>query len=207
MKNIIGANAVKLAGYLVPPSEANAKKILKNNSQFLADTFTAWYNKEKAKAAKQSVEIISPKDIDWDGRKDDKDESKFGEYTINPETISIDWENIPPGKIKTFDFAEFVGRPKYELAKHIAENYADKYHIPGIEYWKYLYENKDKVPQELRDGNYFYLFGSILRVWDGVWKVPYSGWDGWYFRRWGCCGAARLKGVWPSNNRVILLEK
>lgn len=179
------------------------KKILENNSQFLTDTFASWYDKGKAKMAKQSVDVISPKNIDWETKKDDKDGSKFGEYTINPETISIDWENIPPEKIKTLDFAVFVDRPRWELAKHLAENYSDKYHIPGIEYWKYLIENEDKVPQELKDGNYYYFFGSILRDQYGNWDVPNSFWYGSQLYR----GAHWLKIDWNSNNRVLLLEK
>lgn len=193
----------KLNACLVPPTAKVVAKILKNNSQFLTNIFTGWYNGADAEKAHQSIEIISPKDIDWEAKKDDQDESKFGEYTINPETISINWENIPLEKIKVFDFAEFVGQPRWKLAKHLVENYSDKYHIPGIEYWKYLIENKNKIPEELKDGNYYYFFGSILRVQDGNWFVLDSGWDDSQWER----DAFWLGFDWNPEDRVLLLKK
>lgn len=183
-------------------SEVNAEKLLEDNKQFLIDTFMQWYNEDDAKKAKQSVEIISPKDIDWDDKKTDTDKSKFGEYTINPDTAGINWESIDPEKIKALDFKEFVGKPRAELAKHLVENYSDKYHIPGIEYWKYLIENQDKIQQSLKDGNYYYFFGSVFRGKGGDWYVPDSGWDGGEWDR----NANGLRDDWYSSNRVLLLE-
>lgn len=183
--------------------EMDAKELLENNRQFLIDTFMQWYNKNDAENAKQSVELISPKDIDWNTKKDDKDKPMFGEYTMNPETVTIDWEKISVEKIKIFDFAEFVDKPRTELAKHLVENYSDKYYIPGIEFWKYLYENQDKISQDLKDGNYYFFFGSILRGKDGYWDIPNSYWNGGKWDR----GASWLGRDWNSGARVLLLEK
>ena len=186
---------------LIP--EMDAKELLENNRQFMMDTFTRWYDKSSAENAKQSVEMVSPEELDWDAKKADSDLSKFGEYIVNPDTVGIDWENISPEKIKIFDFAEFVGKPRVELAKHLVENYSDKYRIPGIEYWKYLIENQDKVSKNLKDGNYYYFFGSILRDKDGDWHVPDSHWRSGEWHR----GTNRLRSDWSSSDRVLLLEK
>lgn len=191
MKNIISADAVK----------TDKEKLLERNRQFLTDTFIRWYGKTDAEKAQQSVKIVSPKDIDWETKKDDKDRSKFGEYTINPNTVGIDWENIPPEKIKALDFAEFVGRPIWELAKHIAEK-SDKYHIPGIEYLRHLIENEE-IPKELKDGNYYYFFGSILRDRSGDWDVLFSCRNGRWWHRY----ANWLENDWLFCHRVLLLEK
>ena len=106
-------------------------------------------------------------------------------------------------QIKIFNFSEFIGKPRLELAKYLAENYSDKYHIPDIEYWKYLIENEDKIPKELKDENYYYFFGSILRDQNGNWNVPNSHGDGSQRYR----SAGWLKVGWGFNDRVLLLEK
>lgn len=198
MKNIFGSDAVKLAGLQID---------LLKKVQTGQITLDQWYRlnilSQKGREAHQLVEIVSPEDIDWDVKKGDIDPDKSGEYTMNPDTAGIDWENIPSEKIKTFDFREFIGKPRAELAKHLVEDYADKYYIPGIEYWKYLIENQDKVPQELKDGNYYYSFGSILRDEDGRWRVPCSGWGVGY---WGC-DAGCLCNNWGPRCRIFLLKK
>lgn len=183
--------------------ELNLEQIKSTFTPFLTETFTKWYNKETAEKVEQKPAVIIPADIDWQTLKDDVDVAKFGEYTLNPDTMSINWENIPQEKIKTFDFKEFVGKPRAELAKHIVENYSDKYYIPGIEYWKYIIENPDKAREDLKDGRYYYFFGSLLRNQDGSTSVPCTDWFDSQFNR----NARRLDYDWDSGNRVVLLEK
>ncbi|MBI3273725.1 MAG: hypothetical protein HYZ69_01135, partial [Candidatus Colwellbacteria bacterium] len=92
-----------------------------------------------------------------------------------------------------------------ELAKYITTEWPDrdKYHIPGIEYWKYVFENPDKAPDLLKDGNYHYFFGSFFRDSDGYWDVPIVFRVGSRFRRFGSWLVSR----WDSSHRVVLLEK
>mgnify|MGYP001581246325 FL=1 len=83
--------------------------------------------------------------------------------------------------------------------------YGNKYYVPGIEYWKWLIENPGKNPPSaaIKDGNYYFFPGSVLRDKDGRWNVPCARWDGTKWHR----GADWLAAAWNSNYRVVLLEK
>ncbi len=145
-----------------------------------------------------------PKKLDWKALAV-YDRSKYGELYCNPEAAVIDWENVPPEKIKQFDFKEFVGKPRWQLAQHVAEEYGDEYIIPGLDYQKFLYEHPDKAPQAMKDyrGGYFYFFGSLLRYSDGSARVPGVDWGGERLDR----HADWLDGDWDDVDRVLLLEK
>ncbi|MBI4067785.1 hypothetical protein HY413_00005, partial [Candidatus Kaiserbacteria bacterium] len=86
--------------------------------------------------------------------------------------------------------------------------YGTTHYIPGIEYWKWMIENPGKIPQtqggiNLKDGNYYFFPGSMLRGRGGDWSVPYALWHGSGFgRRAGWLGLD-----WSSVFRVVLLEK
>lgn len=195
----------KGAGLYEFPRTFSAGVLKEIFAPFLTETFTQWYNKETAEKMEQKLSLIKPEDIDWEALKNDIDidKAKFGEYSLNPETQGLNFESFPLGKIKVLEFKEFGGKPRAELAKHLAENYADKYHIPGIEYWRYIIENPDKAPASLKDGNYHYFFGSTLRSRDGHANVPLTAWDGGRFAR----NAFWLDYDWYSDDRVVLLEK
>lgn len=182
---------------------ASLEEIKSRFAPFLTETFTQWYDKETAEKVEQKLSLIKPEDIDWEDLKDDIDESKYGEYSLNPETQGLDFASFPHEKIKVFDFEEFIGKPRAELAKHLALNSSGKYYILGIEYWKYIIENPDKAPVVLKDGNYNYPFGSTLRDRDGGAGVPNTRWGGGRFER----RARRLYDCWGSRDRVVLLEK
>jgi hypothetical protein len=154
----------------------------------------AWYgDKDSKKAKPKLVEFSSPKDLAWEQMSKDTDSSKFGEYTMNPETAAINWESIPPEKIKVVDLSDMRGKPLHEVAEHIVEKYSADYYIPGIEYWKYIIEHPDKSPEDLKDGNYHFFFGSVFRGEGGDWDVPCAGWNGSGFDRTGA--GSRAAGV------------
>ncbi len=137
-----------------------------------------------------------------DTKKKDREPSKFGEYTINPETIDIDWEAIPLEKITTKELAnDWNGKPLADVAEYIIKTYEADYYIPGIEYWKYILEHPD-APNKLRDGDWHYFFGSVLRGASGTWLVPRTWWLGMWDR-----GIYPLRNFWSSSFRVVLLEK
>ncbi|MFA6404745.1 MAG: hypothetical protein WCW03_01980, partial [Candidatus Paceibacterota bacterium] len=79
---------------------------------------------------------------------------------------------------------------------------SDKYKIPGIEYWKFMLENPDKVRDQLKDGNYYFNFGSLVRRSDGLWCMPYARWNVAGWRR----NTDWLDDEWDSGYRVVLLE-
>lgn len=64
----------------------------------------------------------------------------------------------------------------------------------------YIAENPNP---DLPDWTWVYFFGSVVRDADGLWRVPYSKWDG---AAWGR-DAYRLLDGWYSDYRVVLVAK
>ena len=171
------------------------------NQPFLKETFKKWYDEEKSKV-EQKPTLVKPEDQDYSILKDDIDKAKFGEYTLNPDTQNLDFEHIPESKILSPDLSSLNGKPLHEVAKYIIDTYSTTHHIPGLEYYKWLYENPQKAPTKLKDGNYYFNFGSLVRSSGGYWRVPFARWggSGWYrFAGW-------LGSSWRSFCRVVLLE-
>lgn len=195
VKDLLGADAGADARD-VPDVET----LSRSNEAFLLDTFEKWYNKADAKRAKQEVRLENPDRIDYGTLSQDIDAGKFGEYTLNPDTQGIDFEKAKPLVI---DLPQFVGKKRHEVMKHIVDTYGATHHIPGIEYWKWILENQDKAPQSLKDGNWHFLPGSVLRGRDGRWSVPFVEWCGSEFDR----NAIWLGSDWSAFERVVLLEK
>ena len=190
--------------------EKSPEELREELKSFLAETFWQWYSdKQKTEleqAADHAPELILPQDQNWQSRKQDVKVSKFGEYTLNPETAAIDWEAILPEKIKIVKLPDDLnGKPLADIAEYIITTYGATHDIPGIEYWKYILENPDKAPTSLKDGNWHFFFGSILRGTNGDWHVPSTRWyaaDAKWHR-----DANWLEGDWYGNYRVVLLEK
>ncbi len=176
-------------------------EILKEgNKPFLFETFKMWWSKKIVNNAKQEAAFQNPSALDYEQLSQDIDANKIGEYTLNPETQGLDFERA---KVFIPDLSAFVGKKRYEVMKHIIGTYGATHHIPGIEYWKWMIENPDRTPQELKDGNWFFCPGSVLRGEGGHWYVPRSYWDGSGFGR----HAHWLDSDWGSHERAVLLEK
>ncbi|MFA6554078.1 MAG: hypothetical protein WCS89_01070 [Candidatus Paceibacterota bacterium] len=142
--------------------------------------------------------LVRPEEQSWDtlaninewNAKPDK-ASKFGNFTINPDTITLHWEDISPDRVvierlpKYFSGSgEKSGIAKNavtvaDVAKFVVENYGTTHYIPGIEYLKYLQESesnwfKEKVggifnriqsgdKTAVKDGFVTYaFFGSVI---------------------------------------------
>ncbi len=183
--------------------------VKEKHEAFLKTTFEKWCGPTKAQVEQVPI-IIDPKEQNFATLAKDVDLTKFGEYTINPDMEGVDWENISPEKIKILPLAEFVGKPLPEVAQHLIDTYADTHHIPGIEFWQWIIEEYDNAPddikekyKELKDGNYHFCFGSLVRNSGGNWDVPFAFRPGseWYrIARW-------LGDSWNAGYRVVLLEK
>ena len=174
------------------------------NKNFLKETFKQWgVNSQKILESEPNMmaEIISPNNLDWEKRKQDIDASRFGEYTLNPDTQNLSFDRI---KIKVEKLPDNLnGKPIAEIAEYITSTYSNRYYIPGLEFWKYILENPSQAPDSLKDGNYHFFFGSVLRSSYGHWSVPYASWAGSGFY----CNALWLSHDWYSSFRVVLLEK
>jgi hypothetical protein len=186
------------------PEEIRARQ-----DNFLKNTFEYW-DKNSAPQAKIEGESWLPADQNWQQLETDINPAKFGEYTVNPETQTLDFE-----KAKVFipDLSSFKGKKLSEVAEHLIKTYGAKYYIPGIEYWQWIYDHKDleslptgkefeTLKKELND-NVCFLFGTTLRDSDGHWYVPYVHWDSGKWHRRACW----LGHDWYSDYRVVLLEK
>jgi hypothetical protein len=189
------------SGEELPQETINIEDVKTQNQAFLKETFKTWYDEDRSKVEQVPV-LVSPKDQDYSTLKDDIDSNKFGEYTLNPDTQNLDFENIPESKILIPDLTVFVGKSFSEVAKHLVDTYSSTHHIPGVEYWKWLIENPTKSPAKLKDGNYYFNFGSLVRVSGGGWCVPSADWVGSGWNR----SASRLGSAWDSSYRVVLLE-
>lgn len=185
--------------------------IKKTNETFLKETFALWYPNDTSKIEiDQKPLLIRPQDNMYEQMKNDIDPTKFGEYTVNPETQAIDWENIDPRTLKIEALPALVNKPIYEVARHIMDTYGATHHIPGIELLKWTIEKYNTASPAVQekykafmDGNWYFFFGSLVRVSGGAWRVPHVAWAGslWYRR------AGWLGNGWVAGYRVVLFEK
>ncbi|MEI6490383.1 MAG: AAA family ATPase [bacterium] len=187
--------------------QKRSKKIFgkksKEESEFTPESITeisAFTSDAFGKGKFNEATITPPTEIDYTTLKNTPDASKYGEYTLNPEMGGVDYENA---KIFIPDLSAMNGKELDEVFKHVVDTYGDKYHIPGLEYWKYIIENPSKADPAIKDGKYYFFPGSVLRYSGGNACVPYSYWLGSRFDR----DADHLGLQWGGDYRVLLLEK
>ena len=170
-------------------------------NSFLGETNVGWGVKEEDLPVFR-CEFVDPRGLKYEEKNGQIDKKLFGEYTLNPETFGVDFE-----KAKVFipDLSSMEGKKLYEVFQYVADTLGAKYRIPDIGYWKWMIENPekiDKIKSELKDGNLYFLPGSLVRNSDGNWNVPYARWNGFKWRRY----TNWLGYDWNSNYRVVLLE-
>ena len=177
------------------------EELVQATAPFMLDTFKNSWGWDTTNF-KPEGHAIAPQAQNYEALSKDVDATKRGEYTLNPETQGIYFE-----KAKAFvpDLSALNGKPIHEVIQHVVDTYGDRYHIPGIEYWKWLIENPGKNPLgvNIKDGNYYFMSGSVLRGKDGRWLVPSAYWLGSEWHR----SAPWLSNDWYSLYRVVLLEK
>jgi MoxR-like ATPase len=194
----------KAATSAEPTTPESKESINTDMTQFLLETYKGWgVDQTKLNSIKwKEYDFISPKNENYQTRKDDIDPAKYGEYTMNPETKNTDWDKIPPNKIKTVELpANMNGKKLSEIGQYLKTAYPNA-KLPGLEYYKYILENPAKAPASLKDGNYHFFFGSLFRSSDDLWFVPFV--DG------GASGLRQsgdwLGSSWSAECRVVLLE-
>ena len=195
-------------GLSSPESTTLSTEVATQHDAFMSDTFKYWTQAIPTEQIQATLE--DPTTKDYPALEKDIDTTKAGEYTLNPETQTLDFEIAP---VFIPDLSAFNGKKLSEVAEHLISTYSDKYYLPGIEYWHWLCEHKNladlptdpqfnTLKQELTD-NYCFLFGSTLRYSDGRWRVPCVYWGG---SEW-CRYAIWLDASWYSSSRVVLLER
>jgi len=183
----------------------NIIDLLIAHEPFLRETFGKWYSGDQKKIdIPQRPSLVDPQSLDFSSLKSDIDPSKFGEYTLNPECLGLDFKTA---KIKVLDIQKEIKTNKLtdiaSIGKYIIDTYSKDYIIPDISFWQWMIEKGANAPTELLDGNYHFCFGSILRNSGGDARVPCASWHGAEFFR----GAVRLGFDWGSHFRVALLER
>jgi len=169
---------------------------------FLRQTFKEWWGANEADAKIQArISVLDTMDLQGlSSRKPNRQE--FGEFFVNPKTQNLDWKALND-KIFVPDLSALNGKPLYEVARYLIDTYSATYHIPGLEYWKWLKENPAQSPLNLKDGDYYFVFGSVVCGNGGYWEVPIARWEG---SDWDLYGDM-LDRVWNSSDRAVLLEK
>ncbi len=187
-------------------AESDPAQINARYGDFLKSTFKALgINDQKIKDVILQPKVVDPKTQDYKALEKDTIPTRLGEYTINEDTQNIDWESVK-GKIFIPDLSAFEGKPIHEVMKHVMDTYSGRYRFPGLEYLKFMFENPDEVPTtkkaNLKDGNYYFTPGSLVRGSRGLWSVPCVRWDVTGWNR----GAYWLSNSWNSFSRIVLLE-
>lgn len=175
---------------------------------FLQETFATWYSSvENFAQPELAPSTVNPADLDLPARKADTDPTKFGEYTLNPECIGIDFETATITSVDITTEAGYKALPSKDLAtvaQYIIDTYSSKYILPDLSFFQWAAENPAKAHAVLDDDSKYYFFpGSVLRNRDGSWNVPYTHWNGSKWHRY----ANWLANDWDSDCRVVLLEK
>ena len=203
LRSAVEGMKINIGGKEVTLKDAESLSAL---NAFLEETNVGW-GVDKSKLPTFKFEFIDPKEVEYKKKAKNPDQAQYGQYTLNPETFGVDFE-----KAKVFipDLSSMEGKKLYDVFEYVVKTYGDKYHIPGIEYWKWMIENPDKAEEaakkqnyDIKDGNYYYFPGSSFCGRGGDWGVPASGWGGGEFIRYGYW----LGDVWHSDRRVVLLEK
>ena len=189
----------------IDKTDISIEKLRKIFTPFFYETWENWHvaTDEIEKTVIQPI-IMDPKKEDYQARRSDKTINKFrfGDFTINPDTQNLDWESLKD-KIYITDLPKsLVGQPLYKVAKYVIDTYSDKYRLPGVEYWKFIIENSGDIPDKIKDGKWYFNFGSLVHNFNGSWSVPYVGLSSRWER-----GAEPLMDEWYSDCFVILLEK
>jgi len=167
--------------------------------RFLKETFSKWYKRDID--IPQRPSFVDLHSLNWETLKADIDPSKFGEYTLNPECIGLDFETI---KIKVLDIQKEIKDHNLtdlaSIGKYVIDTYSKDYIIPDLTFWQWMIEKGASAPAELLDKNILnFCFGSILHGLGGDARVPCVSW----FDR----HANPLDYVWGGHYRVVLLER
>lgn len=172
-------------------------------NEFVHNTFQRVYEEGGLKEVETKPIICQPEDLNWSALADDIDSSKFGEYTLNPDVLPLQWGSLSVNKFKMLDFKVMIGMPLSDVVEQAIVLYGGSYNIPGVECQRYFVKNLDRAFDILKDGRCFFFVGSVIRNRYGHATAPYSSWVGGLLRSdwYGLC----LK--WNDGSRIVLVEK
>ncbi|MEZ4103038.1 MAG: hypothetical protein R3B55_00475 [Candidatus Paceibacterota bacterium] len=173
-----------------------------------------YFKNKSSDISKLKIEALWQEDLDFRDLYDQEEmKEEFGKYIVNPESALLDYESLGepeifnPNRDQFFkDWLEKEGRQKNisSVMDYVQKTYKNTHHLPGIEYQKYLFENKDKIPESLKDGYDSYMPSASLRDSYGDWNALYGTWserEGWV------CQDYYIAYDWGPSFRVVLFKK
>lgn len=196
------------------PTSPTIESVTNSLRPFLLETFKdRWgYKAELIAQVENNIDSTQQplKAIDYVAKKADVNPARMGEYTLNPDTATIDWESINPSSFTILELADMRNKPLDEVAKYIVDTYGQTHYIPGLEYWQYILEHPDKMPDEMKNdtpkdqnGKTYFMFGSLVRYQSGHWNVVYAQWRDNHWSQ----DTFKLDDGWYLHCRVVLIEK
>ena len=225
----------------IDPKNVNLDKVKSDLDPFVTQIFREELGKGLDKSLIDKVsfklELTSPEAINWDDLADinthgrDKFIETIGAYTINPESLGIDFSNIQPERIKIETVPNYFKGNIWEVAKLIIEQYGKDYYIPGIEYYKFLRDGKENwlksylqqqqnmiasgKPDFSKSFNNFFFFGSLMckpsyigQISKDRGKISLGSWSVCSFTLSAPGSMNGLIMPWlPEYNRIVLIKK
>ncbi|MCH1911991.1 hypothetical protein L9Z41_18090 [Leptospira noguchii] len=129
---------------------------------------------------------------------------KFGEYMIAESNYLDPTSAIPV----ILDEQPLDGKIFGFVAYEVSQKHSDSHHLAGIDYWKWLCENPDLIPDSFKmDNTEFYFFGSLIRDRDGYWMIPCYTYNDWDDRKENREDYTFLTQIWFKICRAVILEK
>ena len=183
--------------------EKKLEKTLAKIKPFMKEAWKQWFIPQLAETP-QRPSLIDPKSLDLDSLKNDVDETKFGEYTLNPECLDIDFDKT---SIKVLDIRQEIQdnnlQDLAQIGRYVIDRYSKDYIIPDLSFWQWIIQKGIDSPIDLQDGMWYYCFGSILRNSGGGTRVPVALWGASHFS----CLVSPLSDGWDGSCRVVLLKR
>ena len=146
--------------------------------------------------------LINPEEIDYKKlcKESRIGSAKIGYFTLNPESMNLKFENINPILLSK---KEWIGKQHGEVFAEVIALYGNTHCIPGVEYQKFLQENPDKIPKELRlnELNLYYTPASIIGNLNKNWFT----FGGVFSHLTWHVGIFSVENDWQENEYVIIL--
>lgn len=175
-----------------------------STTAFVRQAFELWYPGKKI----VPVPLFrDPVRLNWEQEASSYHPEAVGEFTQNPATQGLDFAKMFPERFEVLELPGFVGQPLWKVGAHLRQTYGRSHLIPGVELWRFFSRNSRRAIEILRPPQgvwrSYFFFGSLFRNSDGLWYVP---WAGWNCGKWSRNGRW-LGGGWVADTRVVLVKK
>jgi hypothetical protein len=144
------------------------------------------------------------------------EKEKYGEFTMNPDTYNLAMSKYTPQILNVAQedwYKELNDKSEWRVAKEIIRRYGNEYHLPGLEYVKWLMQEKRKWPQPsdfpviiAKGDPSLVLLGSTYVMEDGDREFT-------HFRHYGPNGSLVFDGHrghspnWTEYTKVVMLPR